>query len=371
MKSTPLKKITSFTFLLVFSFLLLSAWSIGPAPDHTLTPMDKKQTINPVIGDISFTTKFGISPGQATDENLRISTHFEYVLELLRQKDVSSLSPELKTNREHLINLLDEYRCAGKFPRNYDFFGERKPCFIDKDNTICAVGYLVEQTVNRQTAEYINSKFKYEEVLGMHDEVLDGWIAMSGLTKEEVAMIQPTYGGGYGYNPCSGNKIYVCRWSNCEYECKCVSTNNSYHWQSSGQPCDSTQTNGNGNGGENGNGGGNGHGNGNVNGGDGMQSIFFAGHNGSFENPDASIHEIYPNPASSSTSIVINLPKPQVISIRVFDLQGRLVQTIADGETESGIWKYNWNVEDVNTGVYLVRIGIGQSVKVQKLSVLN
>ena len=362
MKKPTLKKITSFTFLLVFSFLLLSAWSTGPAPSNGPSTTEKKHTINPVIGDISFTSKFGIMPSDITDENLRISTHFEYVLDLLRQKDVSNLSPEQMASRAQLIELLDEYRCAGKFPRNYDYVGERKPCFIDKDNTICAVGYLVEQTVNRQTAEYINSKFKYEEVLGMHDDVLDKWISTSGLSKEEVAMIQPTYGGGYP-PACPGNKVYACRYSNCVWECKCINVNQVDNWQNNAHPCDTTGNNGNGNGG--------GNGNGNGNGGDGPQGNIFADDDGSFSNPDASIQEIYPNPASSSTSIIISVPRPQDISIQVFDLQGKLVQTIAQGERESGIWQFTWNIEDVSPGIYLLRMAIGQHVQVEKLSVLN
>jgi hypothetical protein len=80
------------------------------------------------------------------------------------------------------------------FPKNYDYAAQRKPCFIDKDGTICAVGYLVEQTTSRKVADDINSKHKYDEVLAMNDQVVDNWVLTSGLTKEECAMIQPTYG---------------------------------------------------------------------------------------------------------------------------------------------------------------------------------
>jgi len=55
------------------------------------------------------------------------------------------------------------------------------------------VGYLVEQTSGRTVAEQINAKYKYEFLLNMQDETLENWIAASGLTKEECAMIQPQY----------------------------------------------------------------------------------------------------------------------------------------------------------------------------------
>lgn len=159
--------------------------------------VDKSQMVNPVIGDISYETKFGHKPAATTDNNLRISTHLEYVENLLRARDVSDLPVELQTKRNHLLDLLHGYWTKGVFPKNYDYPDQRKPCFIDRDGTICAVGYLIEQTTNRQIAESINSKFKYDVLLAMNNPTVDNWILTSGLTKEECAMIQPTYTYNY------------------------------------------------------------------------------------------------------------------------------------------------------------------------------
>lgn len=155
---------------------------------------DNGQTINPLIGDISFVDKFGVKPTATTDEDLRIKTHLEYVENVLRQKDVSNLIAEQIEKRNHLLDLLHDYWTTGLFPRNYDYKDERQPCFIDKDGIICAVGYLVEQTAGRHTAEQINDNHKYDKVLAMNDNSVDSWIKTSGLTKEECAMIQPAYG---------------------------------------------------------------------------------------------------------------------------------------------------------------------------------
>lgn len=155
--------------------------------------VDKSQMVNPILGDTSFEIKFGHKPNATTDNILRIKTHLEYAENLLRQKEVSYLSPELQNKRKRLLDLLHAYWNKGIFPKNYDYADQRKPCFIDKDGNICAVGYLVEQTTNRQVASYINSKHQYEELLAMNDQILDNWVLTSGLTKEECAMIQPTY----------------------------------------------------------------------------------------------------------------------------------------------------------------------------------
>ena len=175
-------------FLLLITVVLLSF-------NHT--QFSNPQTVNPIIGDESFISKFGYAPDETTDNQLRIVTHLAYAEELLRNKDVSHLSPEQQENRTMLLDLLHDYWTKGIFPKNYDYADQRKPCFIDKDGTICAVGYLIEQTAGRDVAEQINEKFKYNELLTMQDEIVDNWIAQSGLTKEECATIQPFY----NYNP--------------------------------------------------------------------------------------------------------------------------------------------------------------------------
>ena len=164
--------------------------------------VDKSQMVNPLLGDISYESQFGHKPDATTDNNLRIRTHLEYVESLLRSKDVSKLSTDLKTKRNQLLNLLHEYWTNGVFPKNYDYADQRKTCFIDKDGNICAVGYLLEQTTSRQVADDINRKHKYEELLAMNNSTVDNWVLTSGLTKEECAMIQPTYGPTpvYTYN---------------------------------------------------------------------------------------------------------------------------------------------------------------------------
>jgi hypothetical protein len=157
-------------------------------------PASNTQSVNAVIGDQSFIEKYGHQPDATTDNTLRIKTHLEYVEGILRNRDISNLPSALQEQRNHLLDVLHNYWTKSVFPTNYDYT-ERKPCFIDKDDNICAVGYLIEQTAGRKVAEEINRKFKYEELLAMNDQNIDDWIVNSGLTKEECAMIQPTYGG--------------------------------------------------------------------------------------------------------------------------------------------------------------------------------
>lgn len=159
------------------------------------TLIERPLPINHMIGDMSFVQMHGRMPTHADGESLRIRTHLAYVEQLLRARDVSQLPVHQQAARNQALDHLHEYWTAGIFPRNYDHAGQRRPCFIDRDGRICAVGYLIEQSAGREVAEQINSTHQYDRILGMHDATVDGWIAESGLSKYECAMIQPTYSG--------------------------------------------------------------------------------------------------------------------------------------------------------------------------------
>jgi hypothetical protein len=155
---------------------------------------EKSQEVNAILHDQSYIVAFGKLPDASTSEQLRIRIHLSYTEQLLRSASVQKLTALQLTNRLSILDLLHQYMLAGNFPVNKDYPGERKPCFIDAGGNICAVGYLIEQTKGRQLAEAINAKHQYDLLLNMHEQVIEEWATEYGLTLEECAMIQPTYG---------------------------------------------------------------------------------------------------------------------------------------------------------------------------------
>lgn len=156
---------------------------------------NKLHTVNAIIGDESFVQTFRKEPAQSTAEVLRIQTHLMFVEKELRNKNVFGLTKKQKRNREKVLNLLHQYWLKGVFPSNYDYPEERKPCFIDRNGKICAVGYLVEKTAGRNVVEKINANHQYEFIEEMNEKIVVEWAKEYGLTLEECALIQPTYGG--------------------------------------------------------------------------------------------------------------------------------------------------------------------------------
>ena len=56
----------------------------------------KQQTVNAILGDISYIQKFGHAPCENTNEQIRIQTHLEFVESILRLRDVSNMPKALQ-----------------------------------------------------------------------------------------------------------------------------------------------------------------------------------------------------------------------------------------------------------------------------------
>ncbi|MBN8228750.1 hypothetical protein JYK02_14675 [Corallococcus macrosporus] len=158
----------------------------APAPLHT-------DGVNLVLGDASFQARFGRLPTAQDDEDLRIRVHLEYVLTLLRQRRTDGLSASVLAARTRQLERLEAYVRAGRFPRNDGHPDARRPTFIDSRGRICAVGYLLEQDLGRSAAEAIAAGYKYAFIREMNSPLLARWAATTGLTREELELIQPSY----------------------------------------------------------------------------------------------------------------------------------------------------------------------------------
>jgi hypothetical protein len=153
----------------------------------------KTVPVNSLIGDQGFKAIMGHYPNSNSDEHLRVKCHLLYVEYLLRVKSTNHLSTNKKRKRAKILDLLHSYALAGNYPKNNFLEDVRKPCFIDDEGTICAVGYLLESTEGRTIAENVNAQYQYAEIYEMDAAFIESWANENGLTLEECAMIQPTY----------------------------------------------------------------------------------------------------------------------------------------------------------------------------------
>lgn len=128
-------------------------------------------------------------------EIARIRTHLMQVEEELLSADVRHLSVAQRENRAHHIEVLREYRNRGIFPHNHQRLGRRVPVFIDEHGTHCAVGYLIAQSGREDLARRIADERNLARVPDLIDmPELVAWLDRAGLSVQEAARIQPTYG---------------------------------------------------------------------------------------------------------------------------------------------------------------------------------
>jgi hypothetical protein len=77
----------------------------------------------------------------------------------------------------------------------------------------------------------------------------------------------------------------------------------------------------------------------------------------SVSRPDAEATlSAYPNPADDAVTIRYGLPTDGRVTLSVYDLSGRRVATLAEGERAAGRHEVVWDCADVRPGVYLCRL---------------
>ena len=155
--------------------------------------------------------------GLSSDEvNDQLKNHFEEVLDRLQARNATSLLTALiraeassvkpwsknqrrtaliylARNRQRQIKRLQTYMLRGRFPLNEGHSTDAVPIFVDRQNTLCAVGHLMHAAQWDNEVVQIASKNNLVRISNVQSGSLVRWIQTSGLTQEEAAMIQPGY----------------------------------------------------------------------------------------------------------------------------------------------------------------------------------
>lgn len=84
-----------------------------------------------------------------------------------------------------------------------------------------------------------------------------------------------------------------------------------------------------------------------------------------------SLSQNYPNPFNPSTTFNITLPKTNKVSVKIYDILGRLVDTIADKEFTAGRHTLTWNAKGMASGVYYVNMRSGSFTQTRNIILLK
>jgi hypothetical protein len=79
----------------------------------------------------------------------------------------------------------------------------------------------------------------------------------------------------------------------------------------------------------------------------------------------------YPNPFNPSTTISFSLPSGSFVTLKVFDVMGREVSTIASEELQAGYHSRQWNAPQFPSGIYFYRLQAGSYTETKRLVLLR
>ena len=75
----------------------------------------------------------------------------------------------------------------------------------------------------------------------------------------------------------------------------------------------------------------------------------------------------YPNPFNPSTRIEYSIVDAGHITVKVYDMAGRLVDQIANGWSNAGVQSVVWNASNHPSGIYFVKLEAGGVSSSQKI----
>jgi len=84
----------------------------------------------------------------------------------------------------------------------------------------------------------------------------------------------------------------------------------------------------------------------------------------------------YPNPFNSSTILNFTIPSPDITTIKIYNINGQLINTLFSGKLSEGKHSIVWNGHDysgksVSSGLYIYKIQSGKHSGIKKMTLLK
>jgi hypothetical protein len=83
------------------------------------------------------------------------------------------------------------------------------------------------------------------------------------------------------------------------------------------------------------------------------------------------LEQNYPNPFNPTTVIEFRLPAAGNVSLKVYNVLGQVVQTLAEGMHPAGSYSVRFDGQSLSSGVYFYRLQTGSFVQVHKMMLLK
>jgi len=84
-----------------------------------------------------------------------------------------------------------------------------------------------------------------------------------------------------------------------------------------------------------------------------------------------SLSQNYPNPFNPSTEIKVNLDKPGIMRLTIYNVLGQVVDVVDQGFKTAGTYTYNVNMDKYASGVYFYSLQQGSNILTRKMILLK
>jgi hypothetical protein len=86
---------------------------------------------------------------------------------------------------------------------------------------------------------------------------------------------------------------------------------------------------------------------------------------------DYSLNQNFPNPFNPSTTIEFSLPKSEFVELKVYNILGKEVSTLVSNKLNQGNHTYQFDGNNLASGVYYYQLVAGQYREVKKMILLR
>jgi len=79
----------------------------------------------------------------------------------------------------------------------------------------------------------------------------------------------------------------------------------------------------------------------------------------------------YPNPFNAQTIIEYGIPEASRVTVEIYDILGRKVETLVNKQQSAGYHQIIWNAGDFSSGVYFYKLQAGDFTKTKKMTLVK
>ena len=84
-----------------------------------------------------------------------------------------------------------------------------------------------------------------------------------------------------------------------------------------------------------------------------------------------SLYQNYPNPFNPVTTIKFSIPVESNVRLKVYNLTGEEIKTLAEGEMPAGIHQVEFDASNLASGIYIYKLTAGPYISVKKLMLMK